>query len=87
MLSVYSQIFKDEDKKGACLREMPQESMEIFDFRPGSLAFKDSETHQKMMGVSHRRRHPLAVPPRSVIGSLSKAKIGSMESRLPSSAK
>ena len=40
-----------------------------------------------MMGVSHRRRHRLAVPPRSVIGSLSQVKIGSMESRLPSSAK
>ena len=39
------------------------------------------------MGVSHRRRHRLAVPPRSVIGSLSQEKIGSMESRLPSSAK
>ena len=39
------------------------------------------------MGVSHRRRHRVAVPPRSVIGSPSQVKIGSMESRLPRSEK
>ena len=42
---------------------------------------------KKTMGVSHRCRHRLVVPPRSVIGSLSRTKLGSMESRLPSSSK
>ena len=46
LLSVYSPRFsKDEYKKGACLREMPQESWEIFDFRLGNLPFEDSGTH------------------------------------------
>ncbi|CAL8397462.1 unnamed protein product [Boreogadus saida] len=35
-------IPRDEDKMGACLREMPQESWEISDFRLGKLASEDS---------------------------------------------
>ena len=36
------------DKKGACLREMPQESFEIFDFRLGILASEDWGTHHQL---------------------------------------